>query len=260
MQTVDVLSGTVTEHIAEVTDSVDGNCTDRLMKCHNGSVFTPAYGEGPIHADPSRYSNLIRFTRSHDVNSNLHAPLELDEELIRHLTLLYNNNEQLRVLLTLMRSDRKKDWLTFIGGYGQCDEPDTTVFTCVNNTCSHNDLLSLDYTDDLFTEDVLGLELSPPRAFVLVLVRNNHTRERAVLRVPTESMSLLDAAYNLILATVRFIRLDSLLPETLSAYRKLLPGAFPTDTHNLLSRPRQRIRPDHGVAAVDVGTHSRTRR
>lgn len=242
----------------DTAEPINVNCTERLLKCYNGSVFVPIHGEGPIRPHPSRYSNLIRYLRKYSASPNLHVPIGLNQEFIEHLALLYNNDDQLRVLLTLLRSDQRKDWLTFLGGYGRCDDFRPAVFTCINDTCSHNDLLSLDYTHDIFTEDVVGLELSPPKAFVLVLVRNNQTRKRKILRISTESMSLLDATYNLMHAVLGLTRLDSRLSQTLLAYRHQFPAAFPAaETIKLSTRHHRKGRPDHGPAAVDAKAHRR---
>lgn len=257
---IDVLSGNVAENVTNKPDVHDTNCTEQLVKCYNGTTFTPIHSKGPIHADPYMYSNLIRFIRSHKT-ADPHVPLELDENLLQHLSLLYNNTDQLRVLLTLMRSDREKDWITIFGGYGECDDPEPIVFTCVNNVCSQNNVLTLNYTNDLFTEDVLGLELSPPNAFVLVLVRNEQTREQTVLRIPTESMSLLDATYNLVRLTLASSSLDPCLSETLSAYRRLFPSAFPSvDAVRLSIRHHSKLNSDDGPATVDDEKHRHTRR
>lgn len=257
---IDVLSGTIAEKTTNRSVVHDTNCTERLLKCYNGTVFTPVHGKGPIHADPYMYSNLIRFIRSYKT-ADPHVPLELDEDLLQHLSLLYNNTDQLRVLLTLMRSDREKDWITIFGGYGECDDPEPIVFTCVNNVCSQNNILTLNYTNDPFTEDVLGLELSPPNAFVLVLVRNEQTGEQAVLRVPTESMSLLDATYNLVRLTLTSSHLDPCLSDTLLAYRRLFPSAFPAvDAVRLSIRHNSKPSSDDGPATMDDETHRHTRR
>lgn len=209
--------------IPENTTVLNGTCLEIYQKCNNGIEFTPLYADGPLRPNTVSYSNLIRFRRQY---GSLPSPIEIDDEFLDQLTLLYDNEEQLRVLLTLMRSFREKDWITFLGGYTGCEKSNPFIYTCVNDECNQHNLLKLNYTNDLFSENVIGFDLSPPFLFVLVLIRNNRTQTEAVVRVPTNSISILDATYNLLRIVLDLTHLGTDLVETLSEYRDLFPTVF----------------------------------
>lgn len=219
--------------IPENATILNGTCKEIYYKCQNATEFTPLYDNGPLRPDPILFSNLIRFKRQY---GNLPSPINIDDDFLTQLTLLYDNEEQLRVLLTLLRSYRQKDWMTFLGGYTGCEKSNPFIYTCINNACNQHNLLKLNYTNDLFSENVIGFDLYPPFLFVLVLIRNNKTQAEAVIRIPTTSISVLDATYNLIRSISDITRLGTDLVNTLSYYRELFPTVF-----SVTDLSRQRI-------------------
>ncbi|CCE57272.1 M115 protein [Murid betaherpesvirus 1] len=223
-----------------INATVEHQCRDALASCYNGTEFKPLHDDGPIRPDPYRFSTMIRFKRSY---GELPLPIELNDEFLEQLSLLHNNTDQLRVLLTLMRTSRASDWMSFLGGYTQCDAPKSVVFTCVESVCYEHDLMRLNYTTDLFTENVLGLDVSPPVLSVLVLLRNNHTKAESVVRVPTSSMSLLDGTYNLLRTILGHMSLDTDLIGVLRSYRDRFPAVF--SVSDQIKITRQHYRPQY---------------
>lgn len=233
-ETVSVLHGTA---LANET-SMNRTCGDVLTKCHNATTYAPIFGEGPLRPVPE-FSTLIKYKRAY---GGFPSPIQVDDEFLKQLVLLYNNENQLRVLLTLLKSKREKDWLSFLNGYNECDyHYRSSIFTCVDDTCTEHNLLKLNYTNDVFAENVVGLDISPPSLYVLVLLRNNKTNTEEVVRVPTISMSLFDAAYNLVRSITEITGLGQDLSDTVRDYRKLFPTLF---TNNALGKviPRHRHR------------------
>nr|WEG68965.1 envelope glycoprotein L [Mastomys natalensis cytomegalovirus 1]WEG71193.1 envelope glycoprotein L [Mastomys natalensis cytomegalovirus 1] len=228
-------------------------CEEIFVKCNNATTFEALYDYGPLRPDPS-FSNLIRFRRRVGM---FPTPVEINDNFLEQLTLLYNNADQLRVMLSLMRSHRELDWLYFVNGYTACDKASPFIFTCINDTCTEYNLLRLNYTNDLFSENVIGFDLFPPFLFVLVLLRNKSTDTEAVIRIPTDSISLLDATYNLMRSVSDTSDFGYELVETLLEYRDLFPTLYP-----LPDQIRQRIirRHRHGSSKMDVETRRDTRR
>nr|WEG69793.1 envelope glycoprotein L [Mastomys natalensis cytomegalovirus 3]WEG69933.1 envelope glycoprotein L [Mastomys natalensis cytomegalovirus 3]WEG70073.1 envelope glycoprotein L [Mastomys natalensis cytomegalovirus 3]WEG70213.1 envelope glycoprotein L [Mastomys natalensis cytomegalovirus 3]WEG70353.1 envelope glycoprotein L [Mastomys natalensis cytomegalovirus 3] len=217
---------------------VETECNATLYRCREDQNFSTHHNIRPLHPNQIRYSNLIRFVRQPEM---LSSPIEINDDFLEQLTLLYNNEDQLRVLLTLLRSKRQKDWLSFLGGYLECDLPHSTIFTCVNDTCTYQNLLELNYTNDIFSENVLGLDVSPPSLSVLVYLRNNNTNTEAVIRVPTTSMSLLDATYNLMHTILQNTHENDFI-KILHEYRNCFPALFPSSELSKLTRHRKKQR------------------
>lgn len=205
--------------------AICSHCRENLIVCQNtSSKFTTMIKEGPIRSKAHHYSSLIRYRRERGM---LRIPLEVTDDFLFQLVLLHNNTEQLRVLLTLLRSLRGEDWMSFLAGYNECGRPNSNIFTCVNDVCTQHDLLDLKYTNDLFAEDVIGLELFPPAMFILVLLRNKATKTSGVVRLEAETVSLLDATYNLVRTVFDDIPgLGRDLVETLYLYRERFPAVF----------------------------------
>lgn len=200
-------------------------CRDILITCQNSSsTFTTMIKEGPIRPNAHHYSSLIQYRREYGL---LHIPIEVNDDFLQHLVLLHNNTDQLHVLLALFRSLRGVDWMTYLAGYNECGHSNSRIFTCVNDVCTQHDLLALKYTNDLFAEDVLGLELSPPTMFVLVRLRNKAAKTSRVIRIEADTLSLLDSTYNLIRTVFDDIPgLGRELVETLYLYRERFPAVF----------------------------------
>lgn len=200
-------------------------CRENLIICQNtSSNFTTMIAEGPIRPKAHHYSSLIRYRQERGM---LRVPLEVTDDFLFQLVLLHNNTEQLRVLLTLLRSIRGEDWMSYLAGYNECGHPNSNIFTCVHDVCTQHDLLRLEYTNDLFVEDVIGFELFPPVMAVLVLLRNKATKTSGVVRLKAETVSLLDATYNLVRTVFDDIPgLGRDLIETLYLYRERFPAVF----------------------------------
>ncbi|AKB93302.1 B115 [Murid betaherpesvirus 8] len=232
--TVHVLHGTTPAN----ETSVNSTCRDVLIKCYNATAYTPIFGDGPLRP-VIQFSTLIKYKRAY---GGFPSPIKVDDEFLKQLALLYNNENQLRVLLTLLKSKREKDWLSFLNGYNECDyHYKSSIFTCVNDTCTEHNLLKLNYTNDVFAENVIGFDISPPSLYVLVLLRNNKTNTEEVIRVPTISMSLFDATYNLVRSITEITGFGQDLSDTVRDYRKLFPTLFTnSDLGKIIPRHRHR--------------------
>lgn len=209
--------------------SIRPKCLKALIACQNtSSNFSPAARWGPLRPNAQAFSSLIKYRRQ---RGRLHLPVEVNDDFIQHLLLLHNNTDQLRVLLTLLRGVRGRDWMSFLAGYNECERPNSVIYTCVNDTCEGHDLLRLRYTTDVFAENVIGLELAPPAVFLLVLLRNNATKTSGVVRIRAETASFLDATYNLLRAVSDELQIAGSLTETVLRYLTRLPGVFSTTGH-----------------------------
>lgn len=205
--------------------AISNRCREILITCQNtSSNFTTITKEGPMRSVPHHYSSLIQYRPKRGM---LNIPIEVTDDFLQHLVLLHNNTDQLHVLLALLSSFRGDDWMTYLAGYNECGRPSSNIFTCVNDTCTQHDLHTLKYTNDLFAEDVIGLELLPPTVFVLVRLYNKATKASGVIRVKADTVSLLDVTYNLIRAVFDDIPgLNRELVKTLYLYRERYPGVF----------------------------------
>lgn len=121
--------------------AICSRCKENLITCQNtSSNFTTIISEGPIRPNAHHYSQLIRYRRE---RGTLRIPLEVTDDFLFQLVLLHNNTDQLRVLLTLLRSLRGEDWMSYLAGYNECGRPTSNIFTCVHDTCTQHDLLDL---------------------------------------------------------------------------------------------------------------------
>lgn len=143
---------------------------------------------------PGAYSNLIRYR---ETNGSIPATVPIDEEFLSTVELLYNNKQQLRVLLTLMNSDRSPQWLTVMRGYNQCDGR-KNLFTCTDGRCIEYSLDKLRYESTILTEDVLGFSFThhPDDVTVILAIRNSYTRTSKAVRVNAGGTALFDALFN----------------------------------------------------------------
>ncbi|AAK57161.1 T115 [Tupaiid betaherpesvirus 1] len=231
----------------------DPDCFEAVTQC----LLRP--GERPSHRldeDPSRplfprrwvFSEFLRYRPQ--TSGNLTGPISIDREFLDALALLYNNEDQLRVLLTLLRSDRAPDWIKLLHGYGDCVSH-STVYTCVADRCREHDLTRLQYTRTLFTEDVLGFELRPPFGLsVLVALRNKNTKTESAVRIALDQIALFDAVFNVIKHYLLTHRLhDAPLLRQLNAYHRRLAAPYrESPPPNLLRRTADR----HGSPRLDA--------
>lgn len=142
------------------------------------------------------YSSLLRYApRQGTVN----GVIRVDEQFLSAVELLYNNEEQIRVLLTLLRSDQAPAWMRLMRGYEDC-VTDTSVFTCVQNRCREADLAALPYENTIFTEDVMGFEITsnPFSMSVILRARNAYTGADRAIRLPRVHIGLFDALFNIV--------------------------------------------------------------
>ncbi|AFK83949.1 B115 [miniopterid betaherpesvirus 1] len=172
-------------------------CASAVKRCQfindSNIIRTEGVGETIIKNDRI-FSQLIRYTPE---RRHIQTPIEVNEDFLSSLELLYNNDNQLRVLLSLMRSDFPHPWIKLMRGYGSCADY-SIIFTCVNDVCQEHDLSKLQYASSIFTEDVIGFELkhNPFSLTVLLAVRNKSTKTNKVITIPASNIGLFNALFN----------------------------------------------------------------
>lgn len=199
-------------------------CAEQTANCTNLQSI-------PLHRGPliqtHRFSQLIRLRPR---NIPPLTALRADDAFLDHVALLYNNENQLRALLTLLSSDTASPWLATLNTYDDCNKRSGRVYTCVEGNCTEHDLKRLQYMPSIFAEDVLGFEISSPRfqLSVLVAVRNRATKTSRAVRVPINNVSVFDALFNSVkhFFVTNGMR-DAPILKYMNAYRQvltLLPG------------------------------------
>lgn len=193
-----VAFATLTDSFRIVGAYAFGECADAVRRCQYGidgsSILrTEAVGQ---RLDPRSwiFSKLLQYSPA---NRSVESTVRVDETFLSTLELLYNNEDQLRTLLTLLKSDHSPPWLKFMRGYGECVRRDV-IFTCVRDRCREYDMNALEYANTIFTENVVGFESfeDPFRFSVMLALKNRYTKTEKVVRVPVKSMSLFDAVFN----------------------------------------------------------------
>lgn len=200
----------LTSFVATVAMSanVTGTACDRsVRRCQYGNRNgTSNYGTEILRTEPvghilspsnSSFSSILRYVPR---NGTVRGPIRVDADFLSTVELLYNNDEQLRVLLTLLRSDQAQSWVKYLRGYGVC-ATHSIILTCVSGHCVEHDLNELPYTNSIFAEDVLGFQLSsqPFGLRVVLAARNRKTKADRALSLRTDSIGLFDAIYNVVI-------------------------------------------------------------
>lgn len=180
--------------------SAINGCQDSVRRClyadNNSAVLrTENVGE-PLFKDVNGFSQLIRYVYN---NNTVRGPITVDRDFLSTVELLYNNEHQLRILLTLLRAGGSPPWLRFMQGYDDCAGR-SAVFTCIRGTCREYDLTRLRYVNTIFTENVVGFELrqDPFGVHVIIGALNRYTKAHKAVRVNASHIYMFDAVFNTI--------------------------------------------------------------
>ncbi|AGE11578.1 GP115 [Caviid betaherpesvirus 2] len=216
-------------------------CTVAAISCANSDTYNRTTVSNHTFfyiSDRWKYSELIRYEKpTGDLRHD--KLIHVDREFLDIVSLLHNNENQLRTLLTIFRSDSAPPWVKFMRGYSQClDHP--IIYTCVEEKCQQYNLEELPYGKDIFLENVVGFDLGAPphNMSVLIAVSNTKPKITKVLRITSTSLTLFDALYNTVLTFFRSIGARNVdVVRRLILYQASLSGPHrDAPIHNYLNR------------------------
>lgn len=220
---------------------ISRECVEIASQCQRGALpFRPIVPVDRV-LDPRRaddtFSQVLRYR--HRIGGLVQSPIRVDEDFLHHLQILHNNDDQLRVLLTLLKGDASPDWIRFLTGYSNCGDH-SLIFTCINDTCREYDLRRLKYVPTIFTEDVLGLDLKLPFSLsLLIMLKNRATDTRRVVRVRVDHVALFDTIFNVVKGYFGSADLsEAPLIAKLDEYRSLLAPPHRATEINILRRSK----------------------
>lgn len=206
------------------------SCVDAVRRCqytpdNTTRIRTESVGT-PMADNVSRhsFSQLLRYEPKDRVVS---GPIAVNDAFLTSIELLYNNSDQLRTLLTLLRSDAPQPWIKFMRGYSSCTKH-SIIFTCYRDICEEHDLTKLSYVPNIFAEDIVGFEMRVPfNMSVIVAARNRFSKTVAPIRIPVNSIGLFNAVFNAVKYFFRSNGMrDAPVLRHLDEYRKSLSSPY----------------------------------
>lgn len=223
-------------HCVRHTENV---CEDAVRRCQYGTnssstLRTEGVGE-PLVSDVNGFSQLIRYKHA---NRSVQGPIKVDTDFLSAVEILYNNEQQLRALLTLIKSEGSPAWVRFVQSYDDCAGR-SAIFTCIRSTCREYDLTRLRYVSTIFTENVVGFQLreKPFELHVIIGLWNKYTRSHKTVRVNASHIYMFDAVFN---AIKHFLLLhqmgDAPLLKRLDAFNRNI-GEYRDKSLRLVVRP-----------------------
>ncbi|AGT99272.1 glycoprotein L [Suid betaherpesvirus 2] len=189
----------MTEQCVQITRNCSGELDLNELDINEGT-------ENHSLVDPKKISTIIKYEPPKYL---FNIKLLKNSSFLNDSLLLRNNVQQVRTLLTLMKTDADT-WSQVFRGYELCHGRDV-LHTCVgeNNTCATYNLRTLSYNPSPFTENVVGFELQKTsmnlNLTILIMLRNDFNNQSKVVRLPITSVAFFDALFNII----EFYRLNT---------------------------------------------------
>lgn len=223
-------------------------CLHAMKNCSESKDILTLYPtDQPVLLTPwhsTTFSNFLKIelTSQNPLNS-YRNPIEINEDFIQTLSLLYNHPYQTHALLPLLKHPDSPQWMEMIEEYKHCFAP--MIYTCRKDHCNKFLFNEFNYVPNIFVENVVGLEfshiinddseISSLNMTIIILIENKETQTSKVLRFEYSDLQTFDAILSLLRYFHKTTKIELPVLTELERYNAKLP--YRSKNPILLVRP-----------------------